>query len=211
MLAYVLMLHRLSGLPSGAIAKGLKNTGLFVVLIIVINCFFIRGEPLIGAIPFLSREGLTTGIHHSVRVVVLYYAAVVFLGVASPEDIARGISACLRPFSPDLADRVAMYGFLSMGFLPVFADELQRIRTAQGFRGGGMTGGLLSKLNGVRLLLVPLILSAVQRSAQLAVAVELRDIKSTIRGILVIDKPSQKDCAFVVVTVVIVTTAWLLG
>lgn len=209
-LVYVLVLHRLAGLSVKTLTSGAKNMAFFVLFIIAINSVLNSGEPLIGAVPFISREGLAMGVHQSVRVLVLYFTTVVFLGVASPEDIARGLSAFLKPFSPNGARRVALYGFLSIGFLPVFADEVQRIRIAQGFRGGGMEGSLMRRLAGVRLLLVPVFLSAVQRSGHLAVAVELRDIKTTIGGILVLETPSQKDYVFVVVTAVILVAAWLI-
>ena len=64
--------------------------------------------------------------------------------------------------------------FLSFGFLPLFADELERVRLAQRFRGGGLEGGFGRKLRGVRLLLVPLFVSAFRRADELAFAMESR-------------------------------------
>jgi energy-coupling factor transporter transmembrane protein EcfT len=208
-LVYVLALHRLAGIPSRSLVKAARSVALFVVLVVAINAVLVEGRPLNPSIPFVSREGIASGIHASVRVLVLYFGMVVFLAVASAEDMAKGISALVAPISKDLARRAAMYGFLSFGFLPLFADETRRITVAQKFRGGGLEGGLFKKLKGVRLLIVPLVLSAIHRSAELAMIVELRRIRSTIDGILVLEKTSQKDYVYLVTTVVVLTAAWI--
>jgi energy-coupling factor transporter transmembrane protein EcfT len=141
---------------------------------------------------------------------ILYLGAVVFLAVVSPEEMARAVSAFARPFSPGFARRCALYVFLTLGFLPLFADEIERVRVAQGFRGGGLEGGIARKLRGVRLLLVPMFVSAVHRSEYLAMAVELRDVKTTIGNILPLESPSQRDYVFVAATLAVIAAAEFL-
>lgn len=205
--AYVLMLAHLAGIPIRTLIKNGKSIGAFVLLIIAINAVMVSGESLVSGFSIPTREGITSGIHSAVRVLILYFGAVVFLAVVSPEEMARGLSGFLRPFSPDFARRVALYVFLSFGFLPLFADELERVRTAQKFRGGGLEGGLGSKLRGARLLLVPMFVSAIHRSEHLAMAVELRDVKTTIGNILILDRPTQRDYLFVTATLIIIIAA----
>jgi energy-coupling factor transport system permease protein len=209
-LLYTLVLHRAANLPLASLLKTGRNLALFVGLIVVINGLLVEGRPLAPSVPFISREGVTSGIHASVRVLVLVIGAAVFFAVTPAEEIAKGISALVAPVSRDSARRVAMYAFLSAGFLPLFADEIRRITVAQEFRGGGFGGGLLRRIRGVRLLIVPLVLSAIHRSAELAMAVEVRRIRTAIGGILVLEKISRKDYLFLVTTVVIVVTAWLV-
>jgi len=172
-----------------------------------VNAVLVAGEPLVGSFRFITREGVTSGIHAGVRVLVLYLSTAVFLAVVSAEDIARGLSALVEPVSPQLARRIAMYGFISFGFLPLFVDELDRIKAAQRFRGGGLGGGFVKKLEGARLLVVPLFISAIHRAEQLAMTVELRRIRSRIAGILVLDDPSASDYLFVAITVMVVVAA----
>jgi energy-coupling factor transport system permease protein len=207
-LIYLLVLYRAADVPIKSIVQHVKTIVLFVVLIIAINAVLIKGEPLASNLRFISREGLTTGVHFGVRLLVLYLTVILFLYATPPESIAKGIAALIKPFSPSLARSAALNSFISLGFLPLFSREIQRIRVAQRFRGGGMDGGPLKKLNGVRLLLVPLILSAVQRSAQLAMVVELRDIRTTIAPLLTLDPVSRGDYLFVVLTSVILLTTW---
>lgn len=208
-LLYTLALHRAANLPLASLMKTGRSLALFVGLIVVINGLLVEGRPLAPSVAFISREGVTSGIHASVRVLVLVVVAAVFFAATPAEEIAKGISALFAPISKDFARRVAMYAFLSAGFLPLFADEIRRITSAQEFRGGGFGGGPFRKLRGVRLLIVPLILSAIHRSSELAMAVEVRRIREAIGGILVLEKISRKDYLFLMVTAVVVAAAWL--
>jgi energy-coupling factor transporter transmembrane protein EcfT len=209
-LLYVLVLHRLAGLSLRYAGRTSANVASFIVLVVAINAVLVKGEPFSASIPFVSREGLGSGVRAAVRILVLYAGLRVFLAVAPAEEIARGISSFLAPFSKKLARRAAMYGFLTAGFIPLFIDETRRITVAQKFRGGGLDGGFLGKLRGVRLLLVPLVLSAIHRSAELAAVVELRRIRSTIGGILVLEKVTRRDYLFLAATVTVVATAQFL-
>jgi energy-coupling factor transporter transmembrane protein EcfT len=207
---YVLFLYGLAGLPGGDLVHHAKTLGVFLVIVLVVNGLLVRGEPLLQTVPWVSREGVASGMHAGARVVVLYLGTVVFLAVAPAEAVARGVAAFLAPFSGDLARRAAMYSFLSIGFLPLFGDEIRRVSIAQEFRGGGFEGGLARKLRGARLLVVPLILSAVHRSAQLALAVEVRRIERNFAGVLVLEKMGPGDYLFLVASVAVLTAAWLL-
>jgi energy-coupling factor transporter transmembrane protein EcfT len=208
-LAYTLLLHRASGLSAASLARTCIRTAPFIALILVVNALLVEGEPVVPALAFVSREGITSGIHAGVRVLVLVLGGVVFFAVAPPEEIAKGVAALVSPFSRDLSRRFAMYAFLSAGFLPLFADETRRITVAQRFRGGGFEGGFVQRLRGARLLVVPLILSAVHRSAGLAAAVEIRRIRSTIAGILVLEKTGWNDYVFLAGTAAVVAAAWI--
>lgn len=199
-LLYVFFLYRCAGVPVGRVAKYVKTITPFIALILVVNALLVHGDPFLARVPFLSRDGVVQGIHYGVRLLVLYLSVTLFLTVASPEAIASGTAAMLRPISRTFARRAALHSFLAIGYLPLFAREIERIRVAQRFRGGGLDGGPLKRINGVRLLLVPLILSAVQRSAHLAMVVELRDIETTIGPLLVLDPLSRKDYVFVGIT-----------
>ena len=211
LLAYVLALYGLAKLPVRALGGTLKTLAFFAVLIIGVNAYFVQGEAIPGTFGYLSWEGVRSGAYYTLRVAVLLLSVLVFLAAASQETIARGVSALLTPVAPNAARRIAMYGFLSFGFLPLFADEIERIRVAQRFRGGSIEGGLWAKLRGVRLLLVPLLVSAIHRSGQLAMAVEIRNIRSSIDELLEVPAPTFRDYTFAGVTVVVLTFSFLVG
>jgi len=201
--AYLVFLHFLARLPARSLLSAARFLIPFLLLIVIINAFLVKGEPLVPGVSFVSREGVRSGVRGAARALVLYFAAATFLAAAGPEDVARGLSSFVRRFSPRAAAGGGMYAFLSFGFLPLFADEVQRIATAQKFRGGGMEGGLGGKLRGARSLVVPLVLSAVHRSDQLAGAVEIRRIRERIGGILVLEPAAPRDYVFLAATVTV--------
>ncbi|MDH3215740.1 MAG: energy-coupling factor transporter transmembrane protein EcfT [Candidatus Krumholzibacteria bacterium] len=207
---YIVAMHLVYGVSRRGLLKNARKLIGFVLLVVVINAFLVRGTPLLPWFSVFSREGLGAGIYYSMRVVVLYFAIFLFLSVTSQEGIAKGLSSLVKPVSARWSRRIALYGFLSIGFLPLFGSEVERIRMAQRFRGGGFEGGLVQRLAGARMLIVPLLVSAIHRSDQLAMAVELRGIKRSIGHILHVGKPSYGDFFFSVMTLVVVLIAFSL-
>ena len=173
---------------------------------LAINAVLVRGEP-IGWVPFMSREGIVNGVFFALRLVVLYFSMLIVLSLVTPEAFAKVFSAAFGPISPRVSRHVALYVFLAIGFLPLFAEEFRWIDAAQRFRGGGLEGGLVRKISGARLLVVPLILSAIHRSGQLAMVVELRGLKGSIGDVLVFERPAAGDYLFAVTTVLVLGAA----
>jgi energy-coupling factor transporter transmembrane protein EcfT len=212
LLVYLLGLHLLSGCSPRFIWKRLGRIMIFALLAVLLNAVLVKGEPLltIWGRAIMSWEGLTRGIYFFLQILVLYLTVVLFLTVTSREDIARGLGALLKPVAPDLAGKFSLYAFLSIGFLPLFAGEFERISLVQRFRGGGLEGGLLKKIRGVRLLLVPLILSAIHRSSQLAMVVELRGLKRRFGDLVTFAPPPLKDYLLVMATGLVIAFIFLL-
>jgi energy-coupling factor transporter transmembrane protein EcfT len=133
-------------------------------------------------------------------------ATAAFLASSSPESMARGAYDMLRRLSKSAASRAALFVFLSMSFVPLFAGELERIRIAQGFRGGDFKGGMTRRADTVRSWLVPLLISAVHRSGELAKTVELRHIRE--RLVHTIDSPKMRAADLVLATMALVVVAF---
>jgi energy-coupling factor transporter transmembrane protein EcfT len=212
LLVYALGLHLLAGYCPGLIWKRLSRIMILALLAVLVNALLVEGRPLvrIWGREIASREGLTRGLYFFFQIQVLYLTVVLWLSSTPREDVARGICALLRPVAPRPAEKLALYAFLSLGFLPLFAGEFERISQAQRFRGGGLEGGLIQKIRGVRLLLVPLILSAVHRSSQLAMVVELRGLKQRFGEMLGFGHPPLKDYLFFVATGTVMVMILLL-
>ncbi len=208
---YVFLLFSLSGASAGFIWNRSKKIILFALFAVLLNAVLVEGDPVlrIGERQIVSKEGLQRGIYYFFQILVLYLSIVLFVSLTSQEAIAKGISSLIKPFAPELAKRIALYAFLSIGFLPLFFDEFERISTLQKFRGGGLEGGLFKKIRGVRLLLVPLVLSAIHRSSQLAMVVELRGLKESAGKLLSFGRPAQRDYVFFVITLAVTAAAFV--
>src|SRR5262245_43288799 len=180
----------------------------FALLIVIINGVLVPGEPLlvIAGRRIVSWEGFDDGVFFALRLAVMLVATAAFLASSSPESMARGAYDMLRRVSKSAASRLALFVFLAMSFVPLFAGELERIRIAQGFRGGDFKGGMTRRADTVRSWLVPLLISAVHRSGELAKTVELRRIRE--RLVHTIDSPKMRAADLVLATMALVVVAF---
>jgi energy-coupling factor transporter transmembrane protein EcfT len=110
-----------------------------------------------------------------------------------------------------MAEGAAMHGFLAMSFVPLFTDEFRRVRVAQSFRGASLGGGFRSRVHSVRALIVPLIISAIRRSEQLALVVELRGIRERMARSMGLAAPGPAAVSFALVTLAVIVAAFTAG
>jgi energy-coupling factor transporter transmembrane protein EcfT len=145
----------------------------------------------------------------ALRLGAMLMAVSLLVSALSAEALAQGVHDLVRRASRRLADRFAFFAFLSAGFVPLFADEIRRVRTAQAFRGGRFEGGFGRRATTVRMWLVPVLMSAVRRSGQLALAVELRDIRARLIPSMPPLRMRAADIAQMVIVVAVVVAASL--
>ncbi len=191
-----------------ATARVLVRVLPFAIVIVVINAVLAPGDALVSLAGrrVVSREGLADGVFFALRLAVMLTAVSALLSAAAPEAMARGAYDVLRRFSQRAAARVALFVFLAMGFVPLLADELQRIRVAQSFRGGAFSGGLLRRAEVARSWLVPLLVATVYRSGELAKSVELRSIRE--RLVHTIESPRLRAADVVLVAAAVAVVAF---
>lgn len=154
----------------------------FAALILVLNAVLVPGDPVftVAGRRVASEQGLHDGAFFALRLGVMLTAVSALVAGSGAESLAHGIHDLVRRVSRPVAGRVAFFTFLSAGFVPLFTDEIQRVQTAQAFRGGTPQRGFVHRAGSVRTWLVPVLMSAVRRSGQLALAVELRDIRARL-------------------------------
>jgi energy-coupling factor transport system permease protein len=182
LLAFVCAWHLVVTGSASATGSSLRRTAPFVLVIVVLNAIFGPGRALvsIGGVRLVADRGLANGVFFALRLALMLMSVSLLLVTVTPESLARGIYDVARRASRRSAEAIALFIFLSMGFVPLISDEFQRIRTAQAFRGAGLSGGLWHRIDSMRSWLVPLLLSAIHRSGQLAVAVELRQVRERL-------------------------------
>jgi len=178
---YLLFYSWASRLP----LAGLRRLAPFLALVLVLNLVFPGGRSLVEA---LLRAGV-----YMARILAMYLATVSFVSSTAPEDGARAVAAVLRPFGSRLSSSAAFYSFLALGLFPLMRDETARVARVQRFRGGGLGGGLLGKALGARTILVPLFLSTLRRSAQLAVATSLKGVRDKMTFEVHLENPPAWD------------------
>jgi energy-coupling factor transport system permease protein len=191
-----------------ATARVLRRLVPLMLVVFVINAVLVPGEPLLVVLGrrIVSWEGFENGVFFALRLAVMLMAVAAFVASSSPDSMARGAYDMLRRISGAAASRAALFVFLAMSFVPLFAGELERIRIAQAFRGGDFTGGVTRRADTVRTWLVPLLISAVHRSGELAKTVELRRIRE--RLVHTIEPPRMRAADLVLATMALVVVAF---
>ena len=193
----------------GVTVRSLARVLPFAMVIIVLNAVLVPGAALLSVAGrrVVSREGLDDGAFFALRLAVMLMAVSAFLAASSPESMARAVYDVLRRFSRRAASQVALFAFLSMGFVPLIADEFHRIRVAQSFRGGDFSGSLWRRAETARAWMVPLLVSAIHRSGELAKTVEMRGIRERLAHTIEAPRLRFADVLLAIATVAVVVLA----
>lgn len=204
---YVAAARRPASLP-GVLRRILP----FAAVIIVLNALLVPGAALfhVAGRGIGSIQGAHDGFFFAARLGVMLFSVSLLLAATDAESLARGVYDLLRRISPQVASRVAFFMFLSIGFVPLFADEIRRVRIAQSFRGGEPKGGMLQRAGSLRMWLVPVLMSAVRRSGEMALAVELRDIRHRLVASIPAPRMRAMDIVWLLLVIAAVVAASIL-
>lgn len=209
LLVFVVVWYVAAARRSTSLFAVLRRIAPFAAIIIVLNTFLVPGDALFAFAGrrFASVQGAHDGLFFAARLGVMLLSVSLLLAATDAESLARGVHDLLRRVSPSIAARVAFFMFLSIGFVPLFADEIRRVRIAQSFRGGELKGGMLRRAGSLRMWLVPVLMSAVRRSGELALAVELRDIRHRLVPSIPSPRMRAIDCFWLLLVVAAVVAA----
>jgi energy-coupling factor transporter transmembrane protein EcfT len=148
------------------------------------------GEPLFAfsALPIAAtQEGFAKGVYVTWQFAGLVIAAAILTMTTSPSELVGGIERLLRPLArvgvP--SQEIAMMISMALRFMPMLLEEYDRLRVAQMARGADFTvGGVAARMRALRLLALPLMLSAFRRADELATAMEARGYRRGPRTML---------------------------
>ena len=110
------------------------------------------------------------------RLVNLLLLAVLFTSTTVPVDAAEGLQSLLRPLARLRVPvhEVALLLSLSLSFIPIFLEEARNLVRAHRVKRGLARWGWRHRLSAAVPLMVPLFLSVLRRSDDLALAMESR-------------------------------------
>ena len=145
--------------------RSLRGAGFLAVFIFVVNVgtdYFTSGYRLTPA-------NVESAVALTLRFVVLVESFSVFFLTTSPDHLGLALEESRVPYEFAFAFTTAVR------FVPVLAEEAQTIMDAQKARGLELEkGGLLKRIRNYVPVLIPLIVSAIRRSLELAEAMESR-------------------------------------
>lgn len=178
MFGYTLILMILSGLSLAYYLKSLKSV-LFIVAFAFVIQLFTRGGNTLFQIGFIriSDLGLFNAFIISFRIIFAVLLSSVLTLTTSPTSLAHALEDVLRWFfiPQKFAHEVAMVMTIAIRFIPVIANEADRIMKAQLSRGANFDDRKFSgKVKGAISIIVPLLVSALRRAEDLSIAMEAR-------------------------------------
>lgn len=177
-LAIVLMC-RLARLSTDDIAKAIQPTAVVLAFSLLANAFVLDGSGDVAIIgPWgVSLAGLSRGFLAVLRIALLVSASLVVSSTTTPpqvSDAAASLLSPLRAFGVPTAD-IAMILSVAIRFIPICAEEFERIAMAQRSRGAHLdNGSMASRIRAWSSVLTPLVVSLFRRADVLAGAMRDR-------------------------------------
>ena len=172
-----------SGVSAAAIGRSFRPILILVVITFAYHIIFTGqgGEPLVEFLGFSVTDlNLSRAAFFSTR--LLLFVSVVFIVTltSSPSELAEAIARLLRPLErigiP--ADDLGLVLFIAIRFIPVLTQEFQTIRNAQVIRGVDFSGSLVNRVRRTATVIIPVLVAAIARADELALAMEARGYRS---------------------------------
>lgn len=176
--------------------RGAAFLATFIFLVNIASNFFTSGY-------VLTALAVETSAAMTLRFVVLVESFSVFFLTTSPDHLGLALEQTRVPYEFAFAFTTAVR------FVPVLAEEAQTIMDAQKARGLELEkGGFLKRIRNYVPVLIPLIVSAIRRSLELAEAMESRAWGATKnRTNLYALKLHRGDFALLAITVGVLVVA----
>lgn len=169
----------LSKVPPSYIFRGLKPVMVILMMTVVMNMFFTKGEHVLFnyGIIVVSVEGIKNAILFGTRLVLLVIGSALMTFTTTPNRLTDGLESVMAPlkiFKAPVGD-VAMMMTIALRFVPILVDETDRIMKAQKARGADFENGSIARrIKSMIPLLIPLFVAAFKRAEDLAQAMESR-------------------------------------
>jgi energy-coupling factor transport system permease protein len=179
--------------------RSMRGAAFLAIVIFLTNFIF----SFIGASYTVTPENVEGAIALTLRFVVLVESFSVFFLTTSPDHLGLALEQTHVPYEFVFAFTTAVR------FVPVLADEAQTIMDAQKARGLELErGNFLKRIRNYIPILIPLIVSAIRRSLELAEAMESRAWGATKnRTNLYVLRMHKGDFILMILTVVILVAA----
>lgn len=170
---------RLSQVPLKFILKGLKALAMIILFTVVVNLFTVKGVTVVFQWRFIriTEAGLVSAVYLGLRLVFMIIGSSMMTYTTTPNALTDGLEKMLgwmKKLNVPVHE-FAMIMSIALRFVPILVEELDKIMKAQMARGIDFKEGkLLARLRKLMPIILPLFVSAVRRSNELALAMDAR-------------------------------------
>lgn len=177
-LIFTTALTMTGGIGFRAVMKSIKPLRWIIVFTAVINLFFTKGEPIWSLWKIaVTAEGIDLAVKMTVRLLCLIVASSLLTLTTPPLTLTNAVESLLSPLERLKVPvrELAMMMSITLRFIPVLAEEADRIIKAQTARGADFgSGGIIRRAKSLVPVMMPLFISAFKRAEDLATAMDAR-------------------------------------
>lgn len=177
-LVLLLASYKAAKVPFSYLLKGIRGIAILLTFTFVFRMLSTPGD-IIWQFHFLSvtLEGIVKAIQMTSRIALMIAGASLLSYTTTPKSMADGLEkslSFLEKIHVPIHD-MSVIVMIAFRFIPIIIEELNTLMDAQAARGAKFEeGSVFQKCRGVMTLLLPLFLSAIRRSSDLAMAMEAR-------------------------------------
>lgn len=168
----------ISRVPFKLMIKGLKPIAWLMAFTAVFNIFLVPGREMFKIFSFTATyEGLYEATELALRLVLLITGTSLLTLTTKPLALTDGMEKLLRPLNKIHipSHEIAMMMSIALRFVPVIADEADRLMKAQKSRGADMeSGGIFRRARAMVPVIIPLLTLSFKRADDLAAAMDAR-------------------------------------
>lgn len=170
---------KISKIPVKFIFRGMKTLLFFILLTGMMNLITVKGAKVLVEWNFIriTEAGVSAAIYTSLRLFLIIIGSSMMTYTTTPNTLTDGLEKMLDWMKKIRVPvhEFAMIMAIALRFVPVLVEELDKIMKAQMARGVDFKeGNLMVRMKKLVPIVVPLIVSAVKRSNELALAMDAR-------------------------------------
>ena len=180
----LIILMILSKVNFFSLFKSLAGMWMFIIILMAIYIFIPNSnykDPAFSIGSFIVyKEAFYQSAYIVLRLILMISLTMVLTSTTKPMDMTYAFEWYMSPLKlirpiRFLAHEIAMTLSIALRFIPTLLDETERIMKAQASRGVDFNrGGLFKRFGAVIALIIPLFVSALERSEELANAMIVR-------------------------------------
>ena len=157
----------------------MKALWVIITCTVVINLFSVKGVNVLWQWKFLqvTETGLKSAIYLGIRLILIIVGSSMMTYTTTPTALTDGLEKIFRWMTKLRVPvhELAMIMAIALRFIPVLTEELDKIMKAQMARGVDFKeGNLMERIKKLLPIIVPLFVSAIRRSNELAMAMDAR-------------------------------------
>lgn len=177
--AFLMLCIFLCKVPIKYICRGMKAITYILIITMIFNMFFTRGETVLWRWKALviTLEGIRNAAFMASRLIMLVVGCSIMTFTTMPSNLTDGLESVMHPlkYIKVPVHEIAMMMSIALRFIPILMEETDKIMKAQLARGADFeNGSIVKRVKNYIPVLVPLFVASFRRANELTLAMESR-------------------------------------